>query len=714
MRQKNKRDQLIEKAKEARRRRREKGERRPISPPRKKKETPPSSSSSNKKPTTDSEDDDWKIIGLFPSTIHAKNSLVDIEHKGVSETESSGSEEPTSSLCGGGSFFSPTEVEKETRHASRGVTLVKSNSYVDDDDEESLLSDVEEVLCRHVTRMIHQDVLAKTSAARDEKFCFDESQLNRQIAELVGLATEQQFDKHMDLLMNKPSLDQVVEDNEARLSPRRAMEEALAKYESTREQPMSHPPPPPPPPLPLPSHPRRKRESFLKKFSLKEDSGRANKDFIEEQRDMPPNDHDDKARVPANTVVWQNPKLKEITRPPSPVHVSVPEEPTSPRSPTSPGSFFGPLRKIFSFDKKEADDWDAEDDYTSFDIPKSPNLLKNLFSFDKEDGFSIKRIFSLDKSDRVANEEVDRYEPLENHATLLAPNLSTKRESVEMKSQSHASAVSDDGRHSCENCAKYTMPPPPPVNAGNGPASVIRRILTRDIWSNDTIKVENSLDQIGDMCFDEINDEECAEVMNNRAEVLRQGGHLAIVVVLQKYWSNMYIQESGLRCLVNVSLNSKKAQKLLSKVGVIEQILQAMSTFKQSSRIQDYGCAALGNLVDDNHENALCVLKAGGLDIVTAAMRRHPKDEELQADACSFLGDMSRRDLKTHVLAAGAATTLACVIEGNNGFSEQTRNLARDAMLRLMQDDSQKTKKADVPHSSDEEDDYYRPPRTAE
>merc|ERR1719401_2618375 len=92
-----------------------------------------------------------------------------------------------------------------------------------------------------------------------------------------------------------------------------------------------------------------------------------------------------------------------------------------------------------------------------------------------------------------------------------------------------------------------------------------------------------------------------------------------------------------------------------------------MRQFPTDMEIQRFGCFAMafGSVT-----NARWVLRAGGLELVIAAMSRFPKDERLVQEACEALRYMTVRgdDTRAVIKAGGLDAVVNCM--GINGEAE--------------------------------------------
>ena len=72
----------------------------------------------------------------------------------------------------------------------------------------------------------------------------------------------------------------------------------------------------------------------------------------------------------------------------------------------------------------------------------------------------------------------------------------------------------------------------------------------------------------------------------------------------------------------------------------IDVILAVMAQHRDSTKVQHYGCRALGNVACDNPATRPTIAEKGGIEAVFHAMTQHSHDEVVQEWGCSVMGCM--------------------------------------------------------------------------
>lgn len=81
----------------------------------------------------------------------------------------------------------------------------------------------------------------------------------------------------------------------------------------------------------------------------------------------------------------------------------------------------------------------------------------------------------------------------------------------------------------------------------------------------------------------------------------------------------------------------KSGKEHVGRLGGIEVVLAALQSHRQAERVQELGCAVLMLLVIKCEKNAVKVFRSGGVAQVLGAMSAQPRNPKVQAKACSVL-----------------------------------------------------------------------------
>jgi hypothetical protein len=99
------------------------------------------------------------------------------------------------------------------------------------------------------------------------------------------------------------------------------------------------------------------------------------------------------------------------------------------------------------------------------------------------------------------------------------------------------------------------------------------------------------------------------------------------------------------RCLAlgNFANDDANCVSIAAKYG-IEAIVSAMTAHSNVSRVQVYGCAALGNLACGNDANCVSIAEKDGIEAIVSAMTAHSNISEVQEYGCSVLFNLTFND----------------------------------------------------------------------
>ena len=160
------------------------------------------------------------------------------------------------------------------------------------------------------------------------------------------------------------------------------------------------------------------------------------------------------------------------------------------------------------------------------------------------------------------------------------------------------------------------------------------------------------------------------------------GGVSAVIEALVKHAADPAVAQAACAALRNIAVDSwggsmSRFSSPACSVGAIldadgpAAIVEAMQACADSMPVQVHGCGALRNLAcgtrDDPHSRARAlkaIEKANGVDVVINAIRTHPDNLMLSAQACAALRNISMTpELRGSVVARGGVEVAASVLQ---------------------------------------------------
>jgi len=201
----------------------------------------------------------------------------------------------------------------------------------------------------------------------------------------------------------------------------------------------------------------------------------------------------------------------------------------------------------------------------------------------------------------------------------------------------------------------------------------------------------------------------CAALCNlamydaNRLAIANAGGIEVIVSAMRTHKANVGVQEAACKAVGNLAVNDANVVAI-ADAGGIEVIVSAMRTHEANVGVQVGACGALGKLAVRphsrhwvslqrrlwicgcrNHTNdpVVQVAKAGGIDPIVNAMRRHPEIRIVQETACDVLILLTQTKAnRAAIRAAGAAEVVSAAMASDNA-SNHTQTRGQD-LLRVI------------------------------
>lgn len=168
--------------------------------------------------------------------------------------------------------------------------------------------------------------------------------------------------------------------------------------------------------------------------------------------------------------------------------------------------------------------------------------------------------------------------------------------------------------------------------------------LLKELWGKDADNVKDALSKISVLC-----DEENEHEDKNRHELCALGGPMAIVSVLKSHSEDAEIQALCCDALQNLSVD-EVARSRVTSVGGIRAIVQAMENFPLHVHIQEWGIGALNNLYMDSKSRQNIAYKAGCLQAIIDAMKKHQEHQGIQQAVLFALRVFFERGSKTQEL----------------------------------------------------------------
>jgi hypothetical protein len=203
--------------------------------------------------------------------------------------------------------------------------------------------------------------------------------------------------------------------------------------------------------------------------------------------------------------------------------------------------------------------------------------------------------------------------------------------------------------------------------------ATILALLTDDLTRENERTVAAALHALADYCHTE----KSQNAIANQQVIFQNGGHLAILQVLRRYFDTAEVQVYGICAIMNLTSGSGQGKNLFVRIGGIETILTSMKSNLSDAIVQRRGCGALSNIILDSEANAVLLDQDDGIPTIVAAMRTFPDDARVQFYACRVLYKLcSWRECEAHILAARGVSAIAEALE-NHGYDEDVGILAR-------------------------------------
>ena len=157
-------------------------------------------------------------------------------------------------------------------------------------------------------------------------------------------------------------------------------------------------------------------------------------------------------------------------------------------------------------------------------------------------------------------------------------------------------------------------------------------LLRRDVWSTDISIVLNALEKLA---------HESGRDRNHRTNIVRMGGILAVVRVLDMNFASAEAQALGCWILGNLALD-EDSQVSIIQVGGVDAVLNAMRAYVEDWEVQEAGCFALFQLTQNKVDEL--VIEASAIETILSSMLVHSDHPEIQEDGFRTLATLCLED----------------------------------------------------------------------
>lgn len=188
-----------------------------------------------------------------------------------------------------------------------------------------------------------------------------------------------------------------------------------------------------------------------------------------------------------------------------------------------------------------------------------------------------------------------------------------------------------------------------PITCTTAPPSAVRLIremlkaltthISAELVQHSLLKALTAVESIKNPCI--------------RDTIRELGGITQITKTLTEHTQSPGVQEYGL-----LALEGAMGDSIPEPVGCfttrdfIEYVIGTMSRIPESPGVQVAGCKVLVCLARGNGTNQNRIVAAGGLDAVTAALRRHSTEQKVQSAGCTVIGYLTETNRASQDAAA--------------------------------------------------------------
>jgi hypothetical protein len=202
------------------------------------------------------------------------------------------------------------------------------------------------------------------------------------------------------------------------------------------------------------------------------------------------------------------------------------------------------------------------------------------------------------------------------------------------------------------------------------------------LLSNDEDALFETLKKIDKLLYDQ--DDEKAQ---NEAEndFFHLGGHTLVAKVMNTHLECLEIQRLGVYVLASACYDNACIQKFITRAGGMQAILAAMRRHQNDASLIRNAIIGLYNLTSLEENAVLFVTKTDGVSLVLDCMKTFSDKDGIVSEACDLLENLCKCEQLRNKLDKAKVGTSLMVAYDNNEDNEEIRKLAKGAITLLFE-----------------------------
>jgi hypothetical protein len=204
-------------------------------------------------------------------------------------------------------------------------------------------------------------------------------------------------------------------------------------------------------------------------------------------------------------------------------------------------------------------------------------------------------------------------------------------------------------------------------------------IVTQTLRSDDEKVLENAL---GNLCKFIRDENSYYKPKKNQNEFFQVGGHVVVVVVMNEHPNCKIIQEHGMQVLGEATSGNGTLSAAVAKIKGMQATLLAMRKYPKEREIQHQGLILLYNLIRNSATGrAELLVELEGIPLILETMKGFPEDNAVVKAACDIWSKLCCGEkLRNKMFLANVASALATAIESHKD-DDDIQNAGREHQM---------------------------------
>jgi hypothetical protein len=207
-------------------------------------------------------------------------------------------------------------------------------------------------------------------------------------------------------------------------------------------------------------------------------------------------------------------------------------------------------------------------------------------------------------------------------------------------------------------------------------------LVLKGLLSNNEDALFETLEKIDTLLYDGDDEKSQKEA---QSDFFHLGGHTLIAKVMNTHLECLEIQRLGVYVLADACSDNACVKKFITRAGGMQAILAAMRRHKNDASLIRYAIIVLYYLTSLEEDAVLFVTKTDGVSLVLDCMKTFSDNDGIVSEACDLLESLCKYEQLRNKLDKAKVGTSLMVAYDNNEDNEEIRMLTKGAITLLFE-----------------------------